>query len=585
MKALLSVYDKTGIEEFARGLSELGWELISSGGTSATLAAAGIDHEEVADLTGAPEMLGARVKTLPPAIHGGILADRSKSDHLDALDRLGIGLIDLVVCNLYPFSTDPSVELIDVGGPTMVRAAAKNHDHVGVAVDPAEYGSILAELRSSGSLSLATRRRLAREAFAHTAGYDAAIVAWLDEREGPGRSEAEIREGAAVFDTVALLPLTIHLTLERAGSMRYGENPHQHGARYRIAGRHTWWDDVVQHGGKELSYLNVFDADAAWRLVHELPAPGNADLAVAIIKHANPCGAALDTDLVRAYERALECDPQSAFGGIVDLGGHVTMAVAEAIASGPQADVIIAPSYAEEALAQLASKRKATRLLSAPAPEPLARQYRGLGASMLVQDADRFVIDPSEWEVVTTAQPTGGQWRDLALAWKVCARTTSNAIAIVTDAQAVGVGAGQQSRVVAAEIAVGKAGDRARGGAAASDAFFPFPDGLMVLADAGVAAVVQPGGSIRDAEVIAVADAAGIAMVLAGGERHFRHGDTGARLRRRDADRTGHGGHDDDGDSARRRAAGGQGPCRGDRPGRPAAVCRRDGGARDHPGG
>jgi phosphoribosylaminoimidazolecarboxamide formyltransferase/IMP cyclohydrolase len=507
MKALLSVYDKTGIEEFARGLSELGWELISSGGTSAALAAAGIDHVEVADLTGAPEMLGGRVKTLHPTIHGGILADRSKSDHLDALDRLGIGLIDLVVCNLYPFTSDPSVELIDVGGPTMVRAAAKNHDHVGVVVDPAEYGNVLAELRSSGSLSLATRRRLARKAFAHTAGYDAAIVAWLDEREGPGRAEAEVRSGAAVFDTAALLPPTIHLTLERVGSMRYGENPHQHGARYRIAGRHSWWDDVVQHGGKELSYLNVFDADAAWRLVHELPPSGSADLAVAIIKHANPCGAALDADLVRAYERALECDPQSAFGGIVAIGGPVSMAVAEAIASGPQADVIIAPSYAEAALAQLASKR----------------QYRGLGASVLVQDADRFVIDPSEWEVVTTARPTDGQWRDLALAWKVCARTTSNAIAIVTDAQAVGVGAGQQSRVVAAEIAVGKAGDRARGAAAASDAFFPFPDGLMVLAEAGVAAVVQPGGSIRDAEVIAAADAAGITMVLAGGERHFRH--------------------------------------------------------------
>jgi len=405
----------------------------------------------------------------------------------------------------------------------MVRAAAKNHDHVGVVVDPAEYGSVLAELRSSASLSLATRRRLAREAFAHTAGYDAAIVAWLDEREGPGRAAAEVRSGAAVFDTAALLPPTIHLTLERAGSMRYGENPHQHGARYRIAGLHSWWDDVVQHGGKELSYLNIFDADAAWRLVHELPSPDRADLAVAIIKHANPCGAALDADLVRAYERALECDPQSAFGGIVAIGGPVTMAVAEAIASGPQADVIIAPSYAEAALAQLASKRKATRLLSAPAPEPLVRQYRGLGASVLVQDADRFVIDPSEWEVVTTARPTDGQWRDLALAWKVCARTTSNAMAIVADAQAVGVGAGQQSRVVAAEIAVGKAGARARGAAAASDAFFPFPDGLMVLAEAGVAAVVQPGGSIRDAEVIAAADAAGITMVLAGGERHFRH--------------------------------------------------------------
>src|SRR5664280_1346782 len=432
MKALLSVYDKTGLEELARGLSDLGWELISSGGTSSALASAGIAHVEVADLTGAPEMLGGRVKTLHPTIHGGILADRSKPEHLADVERQGIGLIDLVVCNLYPFRSDPSIELIDVGGPTMVRAAAKNHSHVGVVVDPADYDVVLAELREHGSLSDPTRRRLARDAFAYTAAYDGAIVGWFDQ-------------GA---DT-AMLPPTIHLTLERAGSLRYGENPHQQGARYRIAGEHSWWDDVVQHGGKELSYLNVFDADAAWRLVHELPAPGNADLAVAIIKHANPCGAALDTDLVRAYERALECDPQSAFGGIVAIGGHVTMAMAEAIASGPQADVIIAPSYAEEALAQLASKRKATRLLSAPAPEPLARQYRGLGASMLVQDADRFVIDPSEWEVVTTAQPTGGQWRDLALAWKVCARTTSNAIAIVTDAQAVGVGAGQQSRVVA----------------------------------------------------------------------------------------------------------------------------------------
>ncbi len=523
MKALLSVYDKTGIEDLARGLSELGWELISSGGTSAALARAGIDHVEVSDLTGAPEMLGGRVKTLHPVIHGGILADRSQPDHLDVLDRLGIGLIDLVVCNLYPFSSDPSVELIDVGGPTMVRAAAKNHDHVGVVVDPDEYGNVLAELRNDGTLSLDTRRRLAREAFAHTAGYDAAIVAWLDEREGPGLNTAGARSGADEFDTAALLPPTIHLTLERAGSLRYGENPHQHGARYRIAGQHSWWDDVLQHGGKELSYLNIFDADAAWRLVHELPASGNADVAVAIIKHANPCGAALDTDLVRAYERALECDPQSAFGGIVAIGGPVTVAVAEAIAAGPQADVIIAPSYADAALAQLASKRKATRLLSAPSPEPLVRQYRGLGASVLVQDADRFVVDPSAWEVATVVRPTDEQWRDLALAWKVCARTTSNAIAIVNNGQAVGVGAGQQSRVVAAEIAVGKAGARAAGGAAASDAFFPFPDGLMVLASAGVAAVVQPGGSIRDDEVIAAADEAGIAVVMAGGERHFRH--------------------------------------------------------------
>jgi phosphoribosylaminoimidazolecarboxamide formyltransferase/IMP cyclohydrolase len=521
MKALLSVYDKTGIEEFARGLTALGWELISSGGTSAALTAAGIDHTEVADLTGAPEMLGGRVKTLHPVIHGGILADRSKPDHLDALDRLGIGLIDLVVCNLYPFSSDPSIELIDVGGPTMVRAAAKNHDHVAVVVDPADYGPVLDELRADGSISLETRRRLARQAFAHTAGYDAAIVEWLDEREHAALADAG--PGAASdFEVAALLPESIHLTLERAGSLRYGENPHQHGARYWVAGQESWWDRVVQYGGKELSYLNVFDADAAWRLVHELASDPD-EQAVAIIKHANPCGAALDPDLVRAYERALECDPQSAFGGIVAIGGRVTTAVAEAIAAGPQADVIIAPAYDDEALAQLSSKRKATRLLSAPAPEPLVRQYRFLGAAVLVQEADRFLVDPSEWEVATARRPTDAEWRDLRVAWKVCARTTSNAIAVVTAGQAVGVGAGQQSRVVAAEIAVGKAGERARGGAAASDAFFPFADGLVVLADAGVTAVVQPGGSIRDGEIVAAADAAGIAMVMAGGERHFRH--------------------------------------------------------------
>ena len=506
MKALLSVYDKTGLEELARGLSELGWELISSGGTSSALASAGIAHVEVAELTGAPEMLGGRVKTLHPVIHGGILADRSVPEHLADIENQGIGLIDLVVCNLYPFSSDPSIELIDVGGPTMVRAAAKNHSHVGVVVDPADYDVVLAELREHGSLSDPTRRRLARDAFAHTAAYDGAIVGWFDR-------EAD----------TAMLPPTIHLTLERAGSLRYGENPHQHGARYRIAGEHSWWDDVVQHGGKELSYLNLFDADAAWRLVHELPADGASEVAVTIIKHANPCGASVADDLTTAYQRALEGDPLSAFGGVVAIGGRVTVAVAEAIGSGPQADVIIAPSYDDEALDLLSSKRKATRLLSAPSPEPIVRQYRGMGSSVLVQDADRFLLDPSTWEVATKVQPTDSQWRDLALAWKICARTTSNAIAIVNNGQAVGVGAGQSSRVVAAEIASSKAGSRAQGGAAASDAFFPFPDGLEVLANAGVSAVVQPGGSIRDGEVIAAAEVAGIAVVMAGGERHFRH--------------------------------------------------------------
>ncbi len=519
MKALLSVYDKSGIEDLARGLSALGWELVSSGGTSAALTAAGIDHVEVADLTGAPEMLGGRVKTLHPVIHGGILADRSKPDHLDALERLGIGLIDLVVCNLYPFSSDPSIELIDVGGPTMVRAAAKNHDHVAVVVDPADYGPVLEELRADGAISLATRRRLARQAFAHTAGYDAAIVEWLDERELADRAGGA---GDDPLGVAVLLPESIHLTLERADSLRYGENPHQHGARYRVAGQHSWWDEVVQFGGKELSYLNVFDADAAWRLVHEL-ASGPTEQAVAIIKHANPCGVAIDADLIRAYQLALECDEQSAFGGIVAIGGRVTLAMAEAIKEGPPADVIIAPAYDDDALEQLSSKRKTTRLLSAPVPDPLVRQYRFLGSSVLVQDADRFLVDPSTWEVVTKRQPTEDEWRDLRVAWKVCARTTSNAIAVVTGAQAVGIGAGQQSRVVAARIAVEKAGERARGAAAASDAFFPFPDGMLALADAGVVAVVQPGGSIKDHEVIAAADEAGIAMVMAGGERHFRH--------------------------------------------------------------
>ncbi|MGC8463195.1 MAG: bifunctional phosphoribosylaminoimidazolecarboxamide formyltransferase/IMP cyclohydrolase [Acidimicrobiales bacterium] len=513
MRALVSVYDKRGIEDLARGLVELGWELVSSGGTSAALAAAGVPHLEVSELTGAPEMLGGRVKTLHPMVHGGILADRSKPDHLADLEAQGIGPIDLVVCNLYPFSSDPSVELIDVGGPTMVRAAAKNHAHVGVVVSPDAYDDVLGELRAEGRLSDATRRRLAREAFAHTAAYDAAIVSWFDAVDAAG-PEAD--------PEAAVLPPTIHLTLERAGSLRYGENPHQHGARYRVVGQTSWWDGAVQHAGKELSYLNLFDTDAAWRLVHEL-----ADLhrgeAVAIIKHANPCGAALDAGLADAYRRALECDPTSAFGGIVAVHGRVTDEIAEVIADGPQADVIVASGYDETALARLSAKRKATRLLSAPAPEPLGRQVRSLGGSVLVQDADRFLVPRSQWEVVTTRVPTEEEWRDLELAWTLCARTTSNAIVVATDGQGVGVGAGQQSRVVAAELAVTKAGSRARGGAAASDAFFPFPDGLEVLARAGVAAVVQPGGSIRDAEVVAAADAAGIAMVTARGERHFRH--------------------------------------------------------------
>lgn len=501
MRALLSVYDKSGLIPFASGLAALGVELVASGNTSNALADAGLAHLSVAEVTGSPEMLGGRVKTLHPKIHGGILADRSVPSHLEDLARNGIEPIDLVACNLYPFTSNPSIELIDVGGPTMVRAAAKNFAHVGIVTDPGDYDAVLDELASSGLLGVATRKRLARKAFAHTATYDAAIVEWLDEGDP--------------------LPPSIHLSLERRASLRYGENPHQSGARYTLAGGRSFWDEVTQHAGSALSYLNLFDADAAWRLVHELHADAGAD-AVAIIKHANPCGAAIATSLTLAFDRALACDATSAFGGIVALSGEVDDEVATRIAAGPQADVIIAPSFSAGAIETLVARRKATRLLAAPLPEPMARSVRTFGQSALVQGADEFLSVPSTWVVATKVQPTESQWRDLTMAWRICGRTTSNAIAVVTDGQAVGVGAGQQSRVVAATIAVEKAGARAAGGAGASDAFFPFPDGLSVLLDAGVKAVVQPGGSVRDEEVVKVADEAGITMVITA-ERHFRH--------------------------------------------------------------
>jgi phosphoribosylaminoimidazolecarboxamide formyltransferase/IMP cyclohydrolase len=517
VRALLSVYDKDGLLELAQGLVDLGWDLVASGNTSAALSEAGLAHLQVAEVTGSPEMLGGRVKTLHPKIHGGILADRDEPSHLADLEANQIDPIDLVVTNLYPFSSDPSIELIDIGGPSMVRSAAKNHAHVGILTSPADYPVVLEELRQHGALSAATKRRLARAAFAHTAAYDAAIVAWLDGG-GPSPVEGSDADEEALG---VVLPQTLHLTLERTAVLRYGENPHQRGSRYRTAGATSWWDSLEQHGGKELSYLNLFDGDAAWRLVHELGADAGQP-AVAIIKHANPCGAAVADNLVTAYERALECDVQSAFGGVVAIGGAVDDEVAAAIAAGPQADVIIAASYSPSALETLTSRRKATRLLSGPAPERAVRQLRSLGTSVLVQDLDDFLSPRDEWQVVTAREPTESEWRDLILAWRVGGRTTSNAIAIVNQGQAVGVGAGQQSRVVAAEIAVAKAGERAKGGAASSDAFFPFPDGLLVLADAGVTAVVQPGGSVKDGEVIAAADEAGLAMVTTG-ERHFRH--------------------------------------------------------------
>lgn len=512
MRALLSVWDKAGLVDFARGLASLEIELVASGGTARALAEAGVAHLDVADVTGFPEMLDGRVKTLHPRIHGGILANRSEPAHLAALRAHDIVAIDLVVCNLYPFASDPSIELIDVGGPTMVRAAAKNHHHVGVVTSPGHYARVLEELRQSGGLSDATRHDLARAAFAHTAAYDAEIVAWMDRGGAIGVANS--------IDDV--LPATLHLTLERAQVVRYGENPHQSGARYRVAGTTPWWDAAVQHAGTALSYLNLFDADAAWRLVHELADDAPGRKAVAIIKHANASGAAVAASVHEAFAAALAADPQSAFGGIVAVGGELDNDLAAMIAAGPQADVVIASSFSDEAIATLVTRRKATRLLSAPTPEALGRSIRTFGHSALVQDADELRVPVEEWRCVTERHPTPAQLRDLALAWRVCARTTSNAIVLARDGVAVGVGAGQQSRVVAAGIATAKAGDKAVGAAASSDAFFPFADGLDALTSAGVTSVVQPGGSVRDQEVIDAANAARIVMMLTG-ERHFRH--------------------------------------------------------------
>ena len=506
-RALLSVWDKTGLIPFAEGLVAHGFELISSGGTSAALAEAGIAHRSVDEVTGSPEMLDGRVKTLHPAIHGGILADRSKPTHLADLERQVIAPIDLVVCNLYPFRASPGIDMIDVGGPTMVRGAAKNYAYVGVVVNPDDYEGVLGELRTNGAqLSSETRRRLARSAFAHTASYDAAIVAWFDsEAAGPS--------------SPATLPATLHLSLELAQPLRYGENPHQVGARYRSVGQQGWADTAVQHGGKDMSYLNVYDTDAAWRLVHQL---GDQPAAV-IVKHANPCGVAVSSDITTAYQKAHEGDPVSAFGGVVALNRVVPVELADALAP-IFTEVVIAPGYDPEALKILCARKNLRVLESAP-PGTTSLHVRSVDAGMLVQtvdDVESDVAERSDWRVAGRVQPDDTMWDNLVLAWRVVSAVSSNAIVIVNDNKAVGVGAGQQSRVDAARIAVEKAGDDATNAVAASDAFFPFRDGLDVLVQAGVRAVVEPGGSVRDDEVIAAADEAGVALVFTG-KRHFRH--------------------------------------------------------------
>jgi phosphoribosylaminoimidazolecarboxamide formyltransferase/IMP cyclohydrolase len=504
-RALLSVYDKTGLEAFARGLASLDFELVSSGGTSKALEEAGIEHLAVESVTGAPEMMNGRVKTLHPKIHGGILADRSKPSHMGDLEANGITPIDLVVCNLYPFRKEPSIEMIDVGGPTMVRAAAKNFAHVGIVVDPADYGPVLDELRREGALSEETRRRLARAAFAHTAAYDAVITTWFDETDPAGRDP---------------LPATIHLAIEKAQELRYGENPHQRGARYRNTCPSNWWDTAVQDGGKELSYLNLYDTEAAWKLVWDVGSAFGDKPTVAIIKHANPCGLAVADDITAAYKLAHECDPRSAFGGIVASNLPIPKDFAEALAP-VFTEVVVAPGYEDGALDVLLAKKN-MRVLTAQRPEPEFFDFRQISGGFLVQEPHRFESGRNDWRVVSKVEPTEDQWRDAELAWRVVGHVKSNAIVMAAGGQAVGIGAGQQNRVEAVEIAANKAAGRAKGGALASDAFFPFRDNIDAAAAAGIAVIVSPGGSLRDDEVVAACDEHGIAMIFTG-ERHFFH--------------------------------------------------------------
>ncbi len=499
-RALLSVWDKTGLVDLARVLHELGVELVSSGGTATALADAGIPVTAVEDVTGAPEMLDRRVKTLHPKIHGGLLADRGKEAHRADLEQHGIQPFDLVVSNLYPFLERPEIETIDIGGPAMTRAAAKNHEWVTIVTSPDQYGPLVEELRANnGAVGSEIRREYARDAFARTAAYDAAIVQW--------------------FERDVLLPAHLVLALDRTDeTLRYGENPHQPGARYRRHGTTSWWDGITQHGGLALSYLNYYDADAAWLLVHDL---GDRPVC-AIIKHANPCGVSVNDDIATAYARALACDERSAFGGIVALNRPIDTATVELMVAGPQADLVIAPGYEAGTIEALQARRKNTRILDAPVPGAETLDVRQISGGFLVQSPRHFAATRGDWRVVTKVAPTPEQWADLELAWRLCGYVKSNAIVLVKDGQAVGIGAGQQNRVESGEIAAKKSAGRAVGGASASDAFYPFEDGVEAAAAAGVAAVIQPGGSMRDEALIEKADELGLAMVFTG-ERHFLH--------------------------------------------------------------
>ena len=545
--ALLSVSDKTGLVELASGLHERGYGLVASGGTARALREAELPVRDVSDVTGAPEMLGGRVKTLHPAIHGGILARRD-AESVAELARHGIDAIDIVVCNLYPFvetiaglGADPAgqaadataIEEIDIGGVTLLRAAAKNFESVTVVPSPAFYPRLLAALDDGGPRR-SLRRQLALAAFSATAAYDTAISNWLAEASSfagdeVGADEAGVDDagvddagvdGAASATTGAsthALPAMLHFALERGTPLRYGENPHQQAAIYLPRGAAPRWHQL---GGKELSYNNLVDADAAWTMPQSFRDP-----AVAIVKHCNPCGLAIGADLPAAFVKALAADPTSAFGSVIAVNRPVDRALVEALGS-LFVEALVAPAFDEDALALLRSRKKHARLLRPEADGSVSTrgqlELRAHGAGLLVQTRDPIADDPTRWRVVSQRAPTETEWRELQFAWIAAAHVKSNGIVLTRDGSAVGVGAGQMSRVDSVQVAVRRAGDAAHGAVLGSDAFFPFADGVQAAAAAGVVAVVQPGGSVRDAEVIAAADALGLAMVFTG-VRHFRH--------------------------------------------------------------
>jgi len=520
-RALLSVSDKTGLVAFARVLAQMGVELISTGGTAAALRADGLAVRDVSELTGFPEMLDGRVKTLHPKVHGGLLAVRGNAEHDKQAAAHGIVPIDLLVVNLYPFEAtvakgapfDECIENIDIGGPALIRGAAKNHAGVTVVVEPADYERVLSEMRANaGATTLQLRKQLAAKAYARTAAYDAAIGTWF---------------AATLGDEV---PQWRTFAGKLAQALRYGENPHQSAAFYVSGEARPGVATAVQHQGKELSYNNLNDTDAAYELVAEL---GGAGPAVAIIKHTNPCGAATAGSLKDAYLKALRCDPVSAFGGVVALSGPIDAAAAEEIAK-IFTEVVIAPDATPEAKAIFAGKKNLRLLTAGGLPDPRAPgvMVRSLAGGLLVQSRDNGSVGAADLKVVTKREPTEQELADLLFAFKVAKHVKSNAVVYVKDGATVGIGAGQMSRVDSERIAALKAADAAtamgakepltRGSVVASDAFFPFPDGLLAAAEAGATAVIQPGGSMRDADVIAAADAKGLAMVFTG-MRHFRH--------------------------------------------------------------